>query len=168
MAVHDHPVFRVNGQAGHVAHQVGRQFGGELAAVLVAPQKLRGAAIRGDADDAQLGFRVIADVLKILAGAGDDEDLSRQGLCVEADGDSADDMIQIQIDSHHLFVQHIADVAAVALIPAQAVHIGGGFLHFLHKRSVIDIMHGCLLLYLRNRCAYFSLACAISRLARVS
>ena len=76
MAMHHHPVCRVNGEPRHVAHHVGGKLGGEFASVLVAPQQLRGGAVGCNADDAQIGLRVLFHILKIFAGAGDDEDLS--------------------------------------------------------------------------------------------
>ena len=82
MAVHDHPVFGINGQSCHVAHEMGRELGGEPAAVLIAPQQLGSLAVGCNTDDAQIGFRIIVDILKVFAGTGDDEDLADNGSSI--------------------------------------------------------------------------------------
>ena len=111
--MHDHAVIRGNRQSCHVAHEMGRKFGSELAAVLIAPEQLGSLAIFRDTDDTQIGFRVGIHVLEILAGAGDDKDLADNGGCVKAQRDSADDLVQNQIFGNCGFVQQIADITAV-------------------------------------------------------
>ena len=149
MAMHHHPVCRVNGEPRHVAHHVGGKLGGEFASVLVAPQQLRGGAVGCNADDAQIGLRVLFHILKIFAGAGDDEDSPNEGFCIKAGGDGADDPGQVQILLHFRFVQQVADISAVALVPAKTVHIGGGFHQFLYKRCSQNVFHMLFLLYCR-------------------
>ena len=139
--MHDNPVLRVHLQAGHVAHQVGGQLGGELAAVLVAPQQLGGGAVLGDADDAQIVLRVLLHILEVFAGAGDDKVLADEGSGVKAGGDGADDVVHVQVLGNLGLAEQVADIAAVALVPAHAVHVGGGALHLLHKGSGQNIFH---------------------------
>ncbi len=135
MAVYDDTVFGVNGKSCHMAHQVGGEFGGKLSAVGVAPQQFRSLTVGSDADNAQIALGVGIHILKILARAGDDEDFARNRGHVKAQRDGAPDCIQVKVLPYFGFVQQIADVAAIALIPAKAVHIRGSFPHFLHKGS---------------------------------
>ena len=141
MAMHHHPVCRVNGEPRPVAHHVGGKLGGEFASVLVAPQQLGSLAILGNADDAQIGFGITLDVLEILAGTGDDKDLTDDGSGIKAQRNGADDMVQVEVLSYFIGIQQAADVAAVALIPAKTVHICSGFPHLLHKGSSQNILH---------------------------
>ena len=114
---------------------MGRKLGSKLPTVFEAPQKLSILPILGNADNAQIGFGVGNDVLKILPRAGDDKDLPRQSVGIKAQRDGADDLMHIQILGNLFGIQQVADVATVALIPAKAVHVGGGLFHFLHKGS---------------------------------
>ena len=75
-----------------------------------------------------LGFRPMLDACMHCAKTD-------EGLCLEADGNTTDNLLQVEIFHHFVFIQHIADIAAVALVPAQTVHICGCFSHFLHKGS---------------------------------
>lgn len=77
MTVHNHPVFMVNRESCHVAHQMSRELGSELAAVPVAPQQFSCLAVGSNADDAQISFRITIHIFEILTGASDDEDLLR-------------------------------------------------------------------------------------------
>src|SRR5699024_8161375 len=119
----------------------GGQLAGEPAAVLVAPQQFGGGAVGGDSDDPEVGLGVLLHIFEVFAGAGDDEVLAGQGLGVKAGGDGAQHLAGVQILRHLFFPQQAADVAAVALVPAQAVHVGGGLFHFLHKGGSQDVFH---------------------------
>ena len=59
-----------------MAHEMCGEFGGEFAAVFVAPQQFRGFAVGSNADNAQVCFGIGVHVLEILAGAGDNENPS--------------------------------------------------------------------------------------------
>ena len=63
-----------------MAHEVGRKFGGELAAVGVAPQQLGSLSVGSDADDAQVGLGIGVHVLEVFAGAGDNENLANNSF----------------------------------------------------------------------------------------
>ena len=107
--MHDHAIFGINGQPCHVAHQVGRKFGSELAAVLVTPEQLSGLPIRCNADNAQISFRIIIDVLEILTGAGNDKDFADDRSGIKAQRDGADNVVQIQIFGNLIFIQQILE-----------------------------------------------------------
>ena len=141
VAVHDYTVLRVNGQPGHVTHEMGWELGGEFAAVGVAPQQLSSLTVGSNANDAQIGFRVCVHILEILAGSGDDEDFADDSGGVKAQRDGTDDAPQVEVLGDFIGIQQVADIAAVALVPAQTVHIRGGFPHFLHKGSSHNVFH---------------------------
>ena len=83
---------------------MGGKLGGEFASP-EAPQKLCGGAVGGNADDAQIGLRVLFHILKIFSGASDDEDFPNQRLCIKAGWDGADDSIEIQVFPYLVFIQ---------------------------------------------------------------
>ena len=141
VAVHDDADLRIDGKPRHVAHQMRRQFARELAAVLIAPKQLRGRAVGGDADNAEVRFRVVLYVFEIFARTGDHEELADQGLRVKAGRDRADDVVQIEILPDLFFIEHDADIAAVALVPAEAVHILCRRAEFFQKRRVKNVFH---------------------------
>ena len=141
MAVHDDSVLRVNAESRHVAHQVSGQLACESAAVGVAPEQLGGRAVLGDSYDAEIVFGVELNVLEVFARSGDDEYLADKRLRVKAGRDSSDNFCEVEIFADFLFVEHIAYVAAVSLVPAEAVHVGCGLHHFLHKGRSQNVFH---------------------------
>ena len=141
MAVHHHPVRGVNTEPCHVAHEMGGEFGGKLAAVLITPQQLGKLPVGSDADNAQIGFRIGIHVLEILAGACDNENLANDIGSVKAQRNGTDDFVQVQVFPDFLSIQQVADVAAVTLVPAQTVHIRGSFPHFFYKGRGKNIFH---------------------------
>ncbi len=142
VAVGDHPVGGVRLQPDCMAHQVGGQLAGEAAPVGVTPQELGRRAVPVQPEEPQVVLRVALYVLEVLARAGDQEIPPGQGGDGEPRGDLPQDPAQVQVRAHLVLVQQQADVAAVALVPAQPVHVGGGMYHFLQKRRAQNILHG--------------------------
>ncbi len=148
MAVHDHAVFGVDLEPGHMAHHVGGKLGGELASVAVAPEQLRRLAAVGEADKAKIHDGGILDVLEIFSGAGDKEVFPFQLRGGKAGGDGTQDLVGVQVFLHFRLVQQQADVAAVALIPAVVIHVRGGADHLHHKGRGQNVSHFNLLFVL--------------------
>ena len=140
MAVHDHTVLRVDLQPCGMAHHVCRKFGGVLAAVRETPEKLRGFAAVRQAHKAEIDLRRVLHVLEVLARTGDEEVLSVQFRAREARRDIAQNSA-VRIFLNVGFVQQQTDVAAVALVPAVVIHIGGSADHLHHPRSCQNIFH---------------------------
>ena len=130
-----------------MAHHVCGKFRGGSAAVLEAPQKLDVLAALADADDAEVALGILFHVLEVLARTRDDEDLAFERGSVEVnfiDAHERDDALhfgEVEIFRDFFLFQQIANVAAVSLVPAEAVHIGGGFTHFAHEGRSQDIFH---------------------------
>ena len=76
--MHDHLVSRIHVHPRHMAHHVGGEFAGELAAVGVATQELCILSAIHDPHQSKVDLRCILHVLEILARAGDDEVLPLQ------------------------------------------------------------------------------------------
>ena len=141
VAVHDDSVLRVNAESRHVAHQVSGQLACESAAVGVAPEQLGGRAVLGDSYDSEIVLWVELNVLEVFARSGDDEYLADKRLRVKPGRDSSDNFCEVEIFADFLFVEHIAYVAAVSLVPAEAVHVGCSLHHFLHKGRSQNVFH---------------------------
>ena len=97
-------------------------IGGKLATILVAPQQFGGLAVFCDTHDTQIGLGITVNILEILAGAGDDKNLTDDRSGIKAQRNRANHIVQIQVFPYFLGIQQVADVAAVALVPAEAVH----------------------------------------------
>ena len=139
MGVHDHPVFGVGGKPAHVAHQMRRQFAGKSAAVLPAPEKFRRFAVRGDLDDAEVVRGVLLHVLEIFARAGYQKVFPRENIRLESHGDLAEAALRIEILFHFLLFQKVTDIAAVSLVPAEAVHVAARLADFFHEGRVLHV-----------------------------
>ena len=123
-----------------MAHEVRGQLGSEFAAVLIAPKEFRRGAVLSDTDDAEIGFGIALHVFEIFASARDDENLTDERRGVEARRNGAENFREVEIFRHFLFVEQIADIAAVPFVPAKTVHIGGGLAHFLHKGRFENVL----------------------------
>ncbi len=141
MAVHDDVVVGIDLETGDMAHQVGRQLAGELAAVGIAPEELGILAVSGDTEQAKVARGIILHVLEILAGAGHEEVHTGEARSGKARRDHAQHLVDVDILGNVLFVETQADVAAVALIPAVGVHIGCGADHFHQERGSQNVFH---------------------------
>ena len=118
-----------------------RKFRGKPASVFIAPEQLCVLPVIRNTDKAQICLRVAVHILKILAGAGDQKIFSDQSRRIKPQRQRAQDVRCIQIFLRLSFIQQQADIAAVTLIPAQSVHIGGGLPHLRQKRSRKNIIH---------------------------
>ena len=76
-----------------------------LGIVRIAADGKTAELLWGYKDDAQIGFGVGIHILEILAGAGDDKDLTDDGSGIKAQRNGADHVIQIQIFSNFLGIQ---------------------------------------------------------------
>ena len=142
VAVHDHMVLGIDLQARHMAHHVGGELAGELTSVGVAPEQLGVFAAVHDAHQAEVHVGGVLDVLEIFAGAGDEEILALQLGSLEAGGNGAQDVADIEVLLDLGLVEQQGDVAAVALIPAVVVHVGGGADHLHQEGSGENVFHG--------------------------
>ena len=143
MAVHDHMILRVHLQPCRMAHHVGRELGGELAPVGEAPEQLGGLAAVGQPHQTQVHVRGVLDVLEIFSGAGDQEILSVQLRASKARGDLPQDLVGVHIVGNLGLAEQQAHIAAVPLVPAVVIHIGGGADHLHHPGSSQNVFH-CL------------------------
>lgn len=82
-----------------VAHHVGRELGGEFAAVGIAPEKLRRFAAVCQPHKAVIDLRGDLYILKILARAGDEEVLTLQRRAGKARGDFTQNGAILKVDS---------------------------------------------------------------------
>ena len=123
-----------------MAHHVRGEFRSRSAAVLKAPQQLYFLAALAYADNTKVGFGVVLHIFEVLARARDYEYLAFKRACVEVHfvhahkGYGADDFVQVKILRHFFLFKKIADVAAVALVPAKTIHIRCRFAHLAHER----------------------------------
>ena len=99
-----------------MAHEVRGQLGSEFAAVLIAPKEFRRGAVLSDTDDAEIGFGIALHVFEIFASARDDENLTDERRGVEARRNGAENFREVEIFRHFLFVEQIADIAAVPFV----------------------------------------------------
>ena len=87
-------------------------------------------------ENAEILLGIDLHVLKVLTGACNDKDLAKECRRVKSERNLADDLVQIKILPHLLFVKQVAYVSTVALVPAKAIHICGRMLHFPYKGSL--------------------------------
>ena len=156
VAVHDDAVVRVHAQPRGVAHHVGGELAGELAAAGEAPQQLGGLAPLTEADEPQVVGGVVLHVLEILARTRHQEILSLQRRGLKPGGDVPEHRVHVQILRYLRLVQQPADVAAVALIPAVLVHVGAGAHHFHQKGRFQNVFHHNQPLLLSTSASYCS------------
>ena len=141
VAVHDNAVCGIHLQPRDVAHHVGGELRGELAAVFKTPEEFGGFAAVDNADQTEVHFRRVLDVLEVLAGAGNEEKLPVQFRSLEPRGDRADDCRGVDIVFNLLFIEQQGDVAAVAFVPAVGIHVGGGSDHLDQVRCFQKVFH---------------------------
>ena len=140
MAVHDHAVLWVDFQPCGMAHHVGRELGGELAAVSIAPEELRRFAAVCQLHKAEIDLRCVLYILEILARAGDEEVLAVQLRAGKTRGNLPQNCA-VHIVGYFAFLQQQARIAAVALVPAVVVHIRHSADHLHHPRGCQNILH---------------------------
>ena len=116
-----------------MAHQVCRKFRCKLAAVFIAPKKFCCSAVLCYADNTEIAFRIICNILKIFACSCYNKYFADKCFCIKACRDCSDYIIKSKVFADLFFIKHIADVSAVSFIPTEAVHIGCGLFHFLNK-----------------------------------
>ena len=141
VGVHNDSVLRVNGEPRHMAHQMRGQLACKFSTVSVAPKQLGCGSVLCNADNAEVVFRVIFDVLKVFARSGDNEDFSNKCSRIKSGRNCSDNLVEVKIFSNLFFVKQIAYVSAVAFVPTESVHIGCGFFHLFHKWCSQDIFH---------------------------
>ena len=141
MAVHDDAVFRVRFHARGVAHHMGRELAGELAAVGKAPEQLRRPSALGEPDDPQIGCGIILHILEVFSCAGDQEASAVQLRSGKSRGDRTQDPVEIKVFRNFRFIQQDRDVAAVAFIPAMVIHICTGANQLHQDRRAQNIFH---------------------------
>lgn len=85
-------------------------IGGKLATILVAPQQFGSLTVFCDTHDTQIDLGITVNILEILAGAGDDKNLTDDRSGIKAQRNDTDHMIQIQTLPYFLGIQQVADV----------------------------------------------------------
>ena len=92
-------------------------------------------------DNAEIGLGIVINVFKILTRAGNDKDFANEGGCIKTERNDAKNVLGIQILGNLVFIKHIADIATVSFIPAEAIHVLAGVSHLPHKRSIHYVFH---------------------------
>ncbi|MNC07425.1 hypothetical protein D3C75_549750 [compost metagenome] len=135
VSVQNNTVICINLQTFNMAHEMGSQLACRYSVVAQTPQHFNALTCSGYAQYAQVSFRVFDHVAEVFTGTCHDEVFACKLSYRKSKLNRAQRLTDINVLSHFFFVQQVADVTAVQLIPAQGPHVMGDFRHFLDKRG---------------------------------